>query len=373
MTTPEPDDLKARDVRANMPADRRTRCYLASVPLFAACAIAYAGTFCLACCSAHPVFAAAAAVVNGLVIGLLFIIGHDACHGSFTPAAFLNRLLARLAFFTSLQPYTSWVYTHNGLHHGWTNLKGKDVVFAPLTLAEYRALPRHRRLLERACRSPLGIGLMHLTQVWWRHEIWPAAANAPKDLRQFRRDRLMVLAFLLAKASLAFGLCLGTSGSAGWAALKVAGLLTLIYAVWFWLIGFVTFQQHTNPEVPWYDDAAEWSFYRGQIHGTPHVSFPLWFHKLLFNVMDHNAHHVDPLVPSYRLPESQRSLENDYGHDVVESIWSVRTFLRSLRVCRLYDYVRHQWLDYDGSPTSRPGLNRLAGEALQAESYRQAA
>jgi omega-6 fatty acid desaturase (delta-12 desaturase) len=368
-----PDDLKARDVRACMPADRRERSYLASLPAFGLCAAAYAVTFFLAFWCAHPLLAAAAAVGNGLVVGLLFIIGHDACHGSFTPSAWLNRLLARLAFFTSLQPYTSWVYTHNGLHHGWTNLRGKDVVFAPFTLAEYRALPWRRRLLERLCRSPLGVGLMHLTQVWWRHEICPAPSDAPKDLSQFRLDRLMVLGFFLTKVTLAWTISFATTGDAATAALRTAWLLVITYAVWFWLIGFVTFQQHTNPEVPWYDDAGQWSFYRGQIHGTPHVSFPLWFHKLLFNVMDHNAHHVDPLVPSYRLPESQRSLEHAHGDDIVESIWSLRTYLKSMRVCRLYDYDRHQWLDFNGTPTTRAGLHLLPGHAVHEPELQHAA
>ena len=140
-------------------------------------------------------------------------------------------------------------------------------------------------------------------------------------------------------------------------------LIFITYAVWFWLIGFVTFQQHTHPDVPWYDDLDEWNFYRGQIHGTPHISFPMWLHKLLHNVMDHNAHHVDPLIPMYHLPASQRTLEHHFGTDLVISIWSLREYVRTLKVCRLYDYANHQWLDFDGKPTSRSGLNLLVADS----------
>ncbi|HEY9226089.1 MAG TPA: fatty acid desaturase, partial [Gemmatimonadaceae bacterium] len=84
------------------------------------------------------------AAVNGLTIGMLFIIGHDACHGSLTPHSALNKWLGRIAFLPSLHPLSAWEYSHNGLHHGWTNLRGRDPVYAPLTLEEFRALPRWR-------------------------------------------------------------------------------------------------------------------------------------------------------------------------------------------------------------------------------------
>ncbi|MCD8514530.1 MAG: fatty acid desaturase, partial [Burkholderiaceae bacterium] len=41
----------------------------------------------------------------GFVIGRLFIIGHDACHQSYTPHRGLNRILGRIAMVPSLTPY----------------------------------------------------------------------------------------------------------------------------------------------------------------------------------------------------------------------------------------------------------------------------
>jgi len=39
------------------------------------------------------------ALFAGFVIGRIFILGHDACHQSFTPHRGLNKLLGRLAFY----------------------------------------------------------------------------------------------------------------------------------------------------------------------------------------------------------------------------------------------------------------------------------
>jgi omega-6 fatty acid desaturase (delta-12 desaturase) len=252
------------------------------------------------------------------------------------------------------------VYTHNGLHHGWTNLKGKDVVFAPFSFEEYQALAWQRRLLERLYRTPWGLGLMHLTQVWWKYELFPAPYHARNIKGTFFFDRLLVLGFLLTKIGMGVWLSFLVSSDLSYSIIRALSLLLVTYAVWFWLIGFVTFQQHTHPDVPWYDKLEEWDFFRGQIHGTPHISFPRWFHKLLHNVMDHNAHHVDPLIPMYQLPASQRRLERAYSEDLVSTRWSLRGYFHSCKVCRLYDYDNHQWLNFDGTPSSRSRLNQLS-------------
>ena len=83
----------------------------------------------------------AAGVAAGLVIGRLFILGHDACHQSLTRHRGLNRWIGRLVFLPSLSPYSLWEVGHNVVHHGYTNLRGVDFVWQPATLAEYRAMP----------------------------------------------------------------------------------------------------------------------------------------------------------------------------------------------------------------------------------------
>ena len=75
------------------------------------------------------------ALAAGFVIGRLFIIGHDACHQSLTPHRELNKVLGRIAFLPSLTPYSLWDTGHNVVHHGYTNLKGVDFVWTPLTLS----------------------------------------------------------------------------------------------------------------------------------------------------------------------------------------------------------------------------------------------
>ncbi|NCX66528.1 MAG: fatty acid desaturase, partial [Burkholderiaceae bacterium] len=91
-------------------------------------------------------------VIAGFITGRIFILGHDACHQSFTPHRALNKVLGRIAFLPSLTPYSLWDIGHNVVHHGQTNLKGFDFVWAPLSKTEYDALPKWRQFLERHYR-----------------------------------------------------------------------------------------------------------------------------------------------------------------------------------------------------------------------------
>ena len=88
-------------------------------------------------------------VAAGFCIGRLFIIGHDACHQSLTPHRNLNKWLGRIAFLASLTPFSLWDIGHNVVHHGYTNLKGFDFVWAPLTKEEYSQLGFFSRMRDR--------------------------------------------------------------------------------------------------------------------------------------------------------------------------------------------------------------------------------
>lgn len=296
------------------------------------------------------------AIVNGLAIGILFIVGHDACHGSLTPKSTLNKWLGRIAFLPSLHPYSAWEYSHNALHHGWTNLRGKDPVYCPRTLAEFRALSSGQQRLERLYRSWLGILPLYLLTIWWPLEIRPSAMHRKHiDKRgTFGFDRAIVLAFpLLQVAVLSVASTIWHAATVKELA-AVCGLgLVVPFLAFSWLIGFATFQHHTHPRVLWYRDEAEWNFFRAQVQSTVHVEFPRWLDRLLNNIMQHTAHHVDTRVPLYHLTNAQQALEAAFGEEnVITEPFSFAGMSETFRSCQLYDYDEHCWLTFDGRRTT---------------------
>lgn len=306
-------------------------------------------------------YAALCSLALGLSIALLFIIAHDACHGSFTPVPWLNTLIARVCFLPSLFPLSPWEYGHNQVHHGWTNLREKDYVWRPLSLDDYRRLPAWRRLLERSYRSLPGVALYSIVEIWWKRMIVLGKAERRRLSRVERRvDRALVCTYGCA--------LVGFTASFGVSAVILAVLVP--WLVFHWLFATVTLLHHTHPRARWCKTQAEWSFLAAQVRNTVHLRFPKLVDRLLHNITVHGAHHVDPKVPLYALPAAQTRLLESVGDEVIEHEWSLRSQLEVLRTCRLYDYDKHLWMDFDGRPTTEetqvPALglpNRPADES----------
>jgi omega-6 fatty acid desaturase (delta-12 desaturase) len=353
------DSPSVKEIRGVLAPESRDRSTLKGVTYFAISAAVYWLTFASIGLVESWLARSALAVLNGLTVGIVFIVGHDACHGSLTPRSSLNRWLGRLAFLPSLHPYSAWEYSHNALHHGWTNLRGKDPVYCPLTLDEFRALPTWRRRLQRSLRSWLGILPLYLMEIWWKLEIAPPDHHRTHiDKRgTFSFDRAMVLMFPIVQAAVVVAIM----GRPGADQSDLAGVLVLSLLVPFltfnWLIGFATFQHHTHPRVIWYADEQEWNFFRSQVQGTVHVVFPRWIEVALHNIMEHTAHHVDTRVPLYNLSSAQTSLESAFGaENVISEPFSLAGMSRTFRTCQLYDFRTHQWLNFDGDAMTEPRL-----------------
>lgn len=340
--------VTVKAIRDALPAKSRERSTGLGVAYFGVAAVIYATSFAsLALMSSWPA-RLAMALVNGLAVGICFIVGHDACHGSLTPSSTLNKWLGRVAFLPSLHPFAAWEYSHNALHHGFTNLRGKDPVYCPLTVTEFRALSKTQRRLERLCRSWAGMLPLYLCRIWWPLEIMPSAEHRSHiDKRgTFGFDRGIVLTFPIVQFALLFAI------SGGSIAASVIGVV-VPFLTFNWLIGFATFQHHTHPRVIWYRDEKEWTFFRAQVQGTVHVEFPRWIELLLNNIMEHTAHHVDTKVPLYRLTDAQDAIEAEFGEEnVITERFTFAGMRRTFRTCQLYDYDAHRWLSFDGIPTT---------------------
>lgn len=344
-----------RDVYEVMGEEVKARSTSRGVVIFIAAAILYWVTYVAAAAAPLWWIQLFASIAMGVQASVLFAIGHDACHDSLTRRARLNRFIGTLAFLPALHPYTTWKHTHNGLHHGWTNVRGKDIVYVPFTKEEYDQLPAWRRLAERVFRSPLGFGALYFFTVYLPHELFPNKARGPKGRnawRMFQWERVLVFAYAL-------GLALGGATLAILFERPVwlsALLVTLVPGVvYFWMMGAVTFIHHTHPRAPWYAGENEFNYF-GIVRATVHVEFPRPIEIFLHDILQHTAHHANTRIPMYNLAEAQRALEQTYEDEVVHEPWSWRGFLRTCRVCRLYDYEAHCWLDYDGTPSSESHL-----------------
>jgi omega-6 fatty acid desaturase (delta-12 desaturase) len=355
MTAGDPTaaSIEPARIRAAIPADLRSRDARLALALFTLTAGIYAASW-VAIFEVRPLaFGVLAAILNGLFVGLLFVIGHDACHGAFLPWKGANALLGRAAFLPSLHPYAFWELGHNRVHHGWTNLKGKDYVWAPFAADEFQRLPWRRRALERVGRTFAGAGVHYAFAIWWPHMVMPRRDDRDRVAPGSGvADRLSVAAFVVAQALLGSWLAAsrGMGPAEAWAQAIALGVI-VPFGTFSWLIGVVTFVHHNHARVRWYDRREEWSFANGSLRGTVRAIPAKALESLLLHIMAHTAHHVDTHVPLYRLLRAQDALENAYPRDVIRARLTIAYTLGVFRRCKLYDYRAHAWLDFAGRPT----------------------
>jgi omega-6 fatty acid desaturase (delta-12 desaturase) len=331
-------------VKAHVPEHLRSRSSAIGLLLFGFSALLYVATFALALWPLPLWLRCLASLANATFIATLFIVGHDACHGSLTPKPWLNKLLGRLSFLASWHPYVSWDLGHNRIHHSWTNLKGRDYVWTPLSIQEFLDLPPSGRFLQRFYRSLPGVGFYYLYEIWFKHMVFPRASDRKRmSPSLLAADRLSVALFVIVQMTVSV-IAAAHFQTSLWLAIGLAVVLPQL--LWNQLMGLVILLHHTHPRVRWFDDPEKWSFFNGQIRGTVHVKFPWPIGTILHHIMDHTAHHVDTRIPLYHLPEAQVAMESSYPSDVIVSPFSWTNLQNVLHHCQLYDYSQHQWLRF---------------------------
>jgi acyl-lipid omega-6 desaturase (Delta-12 desaturase) len=297
----------------------------------------------------QPALQLLAGTAAGLMIGRLFILGHDACHQSLTSHRRLNRWLGRLVFMPSLTPYSLWDVGHNVVHHGYTNLRAFDFVWQPRSLEDYQALPPGRRLLERVYRSGWAPGLYYALEIWWKRLYFPSSKLVPTRRGIFTADCCLVTGVAIAWVSALAYAATTTGRSLPWL-LWVAFAWPLL--VWNALIGFVVYVHHTHTSVAWYDNKQDWSAASPFVSTTVHLTFAAGIGSALHHIMEHTAHHVDMSVPLYRLKKAQALLEARLPGRIIIQRFSWSWYFRMARCCKLYDFQRLCWTDFSGRRTS---------------------
>jgi acyl-lipid omega-6 desaturase (Delta-12 desaturase) len=260
----------------------------------------------------------------------LFMIQHDCGHGSLFRHRLLNDWLGRVIGVVTLTPYDFWRRAH-GIHHATSgNLDRRGIGDVDvLTVREYLALSRWRRLGYRLYRNPIimfGIGPLYL--------------------------------FIL-RHRLPFGLM--REGWMPWiSTMATNGAVALVVAAMMWWIGVVPFLlvhlpiaffggvigvwlfyvQHQFEHTVWSENQ-NWSFADAALYGSSHYDLPVVLRWFTANIGLHHIHHLCSRIPFYRLPLALR--RNPQLSDV-----SRLTLVQSLACVRLvlWDETAHRLITF---------------------------
>jgi len=323
-------------------------------------AVIYAATIAALAATDSPLLVAPLWILSGLAISALFIVGHDAAHGSLFASSRLCYIVGQLCMLPSLHLYEMWVYGHNRIHHGHTTREVMDYVWHPSTPQEYAAMRPWQRLAHRIKWSWLGGGLYYLWDIWWTKMI--RFTPPEKIVNEVRRDRWVVGTFaaLATAALLGWGYSMyGTLTGAIWLWTK---LLAVPFVVWNYSIGIAVYVHHIAQDIHW-QTRREWEKFAAQMEGTTILHIPTFLNVFYHNIFLHVPHHVDMRIPFYGLPAATRALRESYGHVVRERRYRMRDYFTTTGRCKLFDFDKGVWCDYTGqSVEASPVPARFAAQ-----------
>ena len=223
----------------------------------------------------------------------LFMIQHDCGHGSFFRRRSTNDRIGRIIGVLTLTPYDYWRRTH-AVHHATTgNLDRRGMGdVSLLTVAEYRALPRWRRIAYRISRNQLallGLGPLYLFVLKYRLPVGL--------MREGKGVWISAMSTNLAIAGVVVGMCrlVGIQDF-----LLVQLPITLLAGsagVWLFYV------QHQFEDTYWARQGG-WSFHASALQGATHYDLPGVLRWFTANIGIHHVHHLASRIPSYRLPEA---------------------------------------------------------------------
>lgn len=360
-------DPTVPEVRAVLNARRSKRYTAKGIVVSVLATVSYLVSLTVVWLAPWLVVKALGSLLAGALIATLFVAAHDACHGALTPSGWLNRLIGRILFLPTWHPFAAWEHTHNGLHHGYTNIRGLDPVFPPLDFEQYMALSMTCRWCERAMRSPVGVVLLYVWKVWLPFEAFPGKQVGLRGskARWFEFDRACCVVFAAVHCATAWVIA-ETTGQSPWVLVLLSVILPSM--VFFYLLAWAVHLHHTNPSVPWYASKTEWSYFSGQVRCSVHMEFPRPVELFILNIMDHTAHHADPKIPLYELHDAQKRIEAAYPTEIIHEPFTIRGWVRLFRVCRLFDYENHRWLDWDGTPLT-PSLLQDSSKSFVEDTF----
>jgi omega-6 fatty acid desaturase (delta-12 desaturase) len=245
-----------------------------------------------------------------------------------------------------------WHREHNQRHHRFNNIRGLDYAWVPWSPQEYACASLPARMKYCFYRDPGGVFFYYLFEIWAQRKIWPQRAMVGTVTAVQVLDCVLIWGFaaVYLAALAAAGAVLGRP------AIESAMLaFVLPFLIFSMLISIAIYLHHTHYLVPWYRDVAQWTAENGALYGTVHVRLPWPVRLLILHIMEHTAHHMAPTVPLYRLDAMQDTVA---GPDTVTYDFTVPEYFQIGRRCKLFDYERGRWTDYDGNDTSEPLFRR---------------
>ncbi len=217
-----------------------------------------------------------------------YIVFHDCAHGSFLPWSKANEWLGATCGLLVFTPFQRWRHQHAVHHASSGDLDRRGVGdLLTLTVAEYEALPWHRRLGYRLIRNP--IVMFGLGPIW-------AMILAPRFISRSERPRIRRSVW---RTNLALTTVIGLlCWLLGWESFVLVEMPSALLAgsIGVWLF----YVQHQFEDAYW-QSSDSWSYDEAALKGSSYLRLPTVLQFFTGNIGLHHVHHLSTRIPNYNL------------------------------------------------------------------------
>jgi len=271
----------------------------------------------------------AGSIALGLIFVRIFVIYHDFIHGSILRNSRLGRAVFYPFGVLALTPPSIWKYSHNFHHAHNVQIETSNVGSFPVcTVETWRKKSFWDRFAYRITRHPVAVVFGYLTVFVYELCIDSFVTNPRKNWQGG-------LAVLLHATILTLVWMFG-----GFSMLFFCVLLPFTVAASF---GAYLFYAQHNFEGMYIQPTEDWSHSRASLESSSFMRMGRVMNWVTANIGYHHIHHLNPMIPFYRLPAAMKGIP-ELQNPIVTSLHP-RDILKCFRL-KLWDPEQRRMVSF---------------------------
>lgn len=277
-------------------------------------------------------------VVAGLTVVRLFIFYHDYLHNAVFRGSKFGKVFFTLFGQYVMVPTTAWRESHNYHHQHTAKIVGSHVgSYLMVTTAMWQKMSAKERFMYKAIRHPLTILMGYFTIFMLGMCVSPFL-RAPKK-------HLDSLSALLLNWTVSVVLVL----TMGWGFFFFVYFLPLAVATASG--AYLFYAQHDFPDIV-IQPRHSWNYVTAALDSSSYLKTGPVMRWFTGNIGYHHVHHLNSLIPFYRLPEAMAAIPE------LQNPHTTTLHPRDILACfrlKLWDPDRNTMVGY---PKDEPAMNR---------------
>lgn len=226
----------------------------------------------------------------------LFIICHDATHGSFFASKLANDMVGGFCGMLTFTPYRHWRGEHS-IHHGATgdlDRRGVGDVWT-MTVQEYLESSRWQKIAYRIARNPIILFVVAPFVLFLGMHRFSRKGAPDREVRSVRNTNVALFVMICVMGSI--------FGFVPYLILQCVMML-LAGAGGIWLF----YLQHQYEDAYW-EHTEDWDYTVAALKGSSFLRLPKVLQWFSGNIGFHHVHHLSPRIPNYHLERCHASNE----------------------------------------------------------------